>query len=233
MHHCVANYIYYYLELSKTRFRPQQLSCWSFQGGSPVTVLLSLYAPVINVFSLVTAPNLFSFSVWFVIVAFIVVSIYCCVSWVLSTIMITSFGKGEPSKQTSQQRRYNVAATSWRCSDVVTTLLRRVQTHNVATTSLQRRNDVVATLCVCWELAALLSIVCLRVCYPPWCHWKVILCDYDTSWAWAILLLYVSLFTSFISYTLLQPIFPMSKIRRILAPQCITILLGVWVMVNA
>ena len=34
----------------------------------------------------------------------------------------------QPSKHTtSQQRRYNVAATSWRCSDVVT------------------------TLCVCWE----------------------------------------------------------------------------------
>ena len=41
-------------------------------------------------------------------------------------IIFYKMHKQLPSKHTtSQKRRYNVAATSWRCSDVVTTLLRR------------------------------------------------------------------------------------------------------------
>ena len=77
---------------------------------------------------------------------------YCCVWWMLSCIVTILNGKREliarlcvslrrvccpscfhtfpisviPSKHiTMQQRRYNVAATSLRCSDVVTTLLGR------------------------------------------------------------------------------------------------------------
>ena len=42
-----------------------------------------------------------------------------------NAVLLVSFLQMEPSKHTmSQQRRYNVAATSRRCSDVVTTFLR-------------------------------------------------------------------------------------------------------------
>ena len=52
-----------------------------------------------------------------------------------------------PANITSQQRRYHVAATSWRCSDVVTMFLRRCVcwVNQANTTFEQHRVDVGAT----------------------------------------------------------------------------------------
>ena len=97
------------------------LVCWVNESHSELYVIDRFSGQQIKMFFLIFFFQKWVFDVssrlWNVCSIFICWNVYsACLVW-----------KALPSKHTtSQRRRYNVAATSWRCSDVVTTFLRRV-----------------------------------------------------------------------------------------------------------